>query len=430
MDTRKVTKEIVKFIKDYYKKNKLKGAVIGISGGKDSAVVAALFTKALGSENVVGLWMPCHSKESDKNDALLVSKTFGFPLKEVDLTKIYDEYVKEIKKPNKVSEDDLVNANINIKPRLRMMTLYYHAAMLSSVNKGVYLVPGTSNKCELYVGYFTKGGDNVSDINVLADLNVHEVIQVGEYLGVPDKVIHKTPDDGLSGLTDEDKLGVTYKDIAKVINNEKIEREVNLKITKMHQNNLHKFETPTYVRKQRLGIYMGSFNPPHKGHIKVVNYLINNNYVDKVLIVPTLNYWDKTDLIDINDRINMLKFFENEKIKVDQKHNKYIYTSELMRELSKEYDDELFLIIGADNIINFDKWKNYHELLKYKIIIMNRDNIDISKYTKKYKSNNFMVVDQYDYIKVSSTDIRKKIDEKYLDKRVLEYIKDNNLYRE
>ncbi len=429
MDTRKVTKEIVKFIKDYYKKNKLKGAVIGISGGKDSAVVAALFTKALGSENVVGLWMPCHSKESDKNDALLVSKTFGFPLKEVDLTKIYDEHVKEIKKVNKVSDNNLINANINIKPRLRMMTLYYHAAMLSSVSNGIYIVPGTSNKCELYVGYFTKGGDNVSDIQVLADLTVDEVIEIGEYLGVPECIIHKAPDDGLSGLTDEDKLGVTYKDIAKVINGLDIDKVTKSKIVKMHENSLHKFKTPTYKKRERLGVYMGSFNPPHNGHTKVMDYLIKNNYVDKLLVIPTLEYWDKSDLVNVNDRIKMLKIFENDKIKIDSVHNKYIYTSELMQELEKEYDCELYLIIGADNIINFDKWKNYQELLKYNIIIMNRNNIDISKYTKKYKNGKFIIVSDYDYVKVSSTDIRGKLDSKYLDKRVLKYIKENNLYQ-
>ena len=179
----------------------------------------------------------------------------------------------------------------------------------------------------------------------------------------------------------------------------------------------------------RLGIYIGSFNPPHKGHIDVVNYLLNNSYVDRVLIVPTLGYWDKHNLIDLKHRINMLKYFQDEKIKIDTNHNKYIYTYELMSALSKDYQDELYLIIGADNIIDFDKWKNYQELLKYKIIVMNRDDIDIDKYINKYKSNNFIVVNDYKYIRVSSSMIRNKIDNKYVDKKVLKYIKDNNLYR-
>ncbi|MBQ1813024.1 MAG: NAD(+) synthase [Bacilli bacterium] len=243
MNVEKVTNEIIEFIRDYYKKNNLKGAIIGISGGKDSAVVAGLFAKALGSENVIGIWMPCHSKDEDYLNALLVSKTFGFELKEFDLTNIYESYVRQIKEVNDVSDNELVDSNINIKPRLRMSTLYYYAAM----KKG-YIVPGTSNKCELYVGYFTKGGDNVCDISVLADLTVDEVIRIGEYIGVPDKVIHKVPDDGLSGKTDEEKLGVKYSDIAKVINNEEVDIETYKKIKIIHERNFHKFQIPTYKK--------------------------------------------------------------------------------------------------------------------------------------------------------------------------------------
>lgn len=252
-DVQKTTFEIIEFIRNYYKENNLKGAVIGISGGKDSGVVAALFVKALGRENVTGIWMPCHSKEEDYENAKIVANHYGFELKEFDLTNLYDNYVKQIKEKNKVNENNLVDANINIKPRLRMSTLYYYAAMLSSLNKGIYIVPGTSNKCELYVGYFTKGGDNVSDINVLADLTVDEVIKIGEYIGVPDKVIHKVPDDGLSGKTDEEKLGVKYSEIAEVINNQdnpNVSDEVHEKIKKLHKQNQHKFEVATYRKNK------------------------------------------------------------------------------------------------------------------------------------------------------------------------------------
>lgn len=242
----KVTNEIIEFIRNYYKKNNLKGAVIGISGGKDSGVVAGLFSKAIGPDNVVGIWMPCHSKKEDYENALLVSKTFGFELKEFDLTSIYEIYVRQIKDSNDVTDNDLLNANINIKPRLRMSTLYYYAAMLSK--KGIYIVPGTSNKCELFVGYFTKGGDNVSDISVLADLTVDEVIKIGEYIGVPDKVIHKIPDDGLSGKTDEEKLGVKYSEIEDYINNRKLDEDTKKRIKKLHDSNMHKFEIPIYKK--------------------------------------------------------------------------------------------------------------------------------------------------------------------------------------
>ena len=180
----------------------------------------------------------------------------------------------------------------------------------------------------------------------------------------------------------------------------------------------------------RLGVYIGSFNPVHNGHIKLVNYLLDNNYVDKILIVATQGYWDKTNLVDINKRIDMLKIFKNDKIIIDELHNSLEYTYELMRELSKEYNDELYLIIGADNIIDFDKWKNYEELLNYKIIVMNRNNIDIKSYIKKYNTSNFIVVNDYDFLNVSSTEIRNNLNNEYLDKRVLEYIKKNNLYKE
>lgn len=177
----------------------------------------------------------------------------------------------------------------------------------------------------------------------------------------------------------------------------------------------------------RLGVYVGSFNPVHNGHIGIVNYLLKNNYVDKVLIVPTLNYWDKQDLIDIKHRINMLKLFENEVIIVDKTHNKYVYTTYLFKELEKEYADTLYLIIGADNIINFDKWKDYKELLKYKIIVINRNNIDIDTYINKYNSNNFIIIKDYIPLDISSTDIRNGNDD-YLNPRVLKYIKENKLY--
>ena len=245
------TNKIIQFIKDYFDKNHLKGVVIGISGGKDSAVAAALFQKALGSENIIGVTMPCHSKEEDREDAKLISDKYGFKLINMDLTNTFDTLKEEAKKLEDFVESS--DSDINLKPRLRMSTLYYYAAMLSSLNKGIYIVPGTSNKCELYVGYFTKGGDNVSDINVLADLTVDEVIKIGEYIGVPDKVIHKVPDDGLSGKTDEEKLGVKYSEIAEVINNQdnpNVSDEVHEKIKKLHKQNQHKFEVATYRKNK------------------------------------------------------------------------------------------------------------------------------------------------------------------------------------
>ena len=132
----------------------------------------------------------------------------------------------------------------------------------------------------------------------------------------------------------------------------------------------------------RLGVYVGSFNPVHDGHIHVASYLIDNNYLDRVLLVPTPGYWDKKSLAPLEDRINMLKFYENDKLIVDTKHNNYQYTNEVMKAIEDDYDDELYLIIGSDNLVKFHLWDNLSELKKYKIIVMRRGNTDILKYVK------------------------------------------------
>lgn len=249
-DPKREIERITAFIRDYYEKNGLKGAVLGISGGKDSGVVAGLFCRALGPENVVGLTLPCHSKSDDRTDALEVGKKFGFRMYNLDLTPVFDDFRDEVLKLELGEEKDYLNSDINLKPRLRMAACYYMAALLSAVNGGAYLVAGTSNACELYVGYFTKGGDSVHDISPLAKLTVDEVIAIGEELGVPDVVIHKAPSDGLSGMSDEEKMGIHYANVARVLKGEEVEDKEELaKIERMHRNSAHKFSIPTYDPK-------------------------------------------------------------------------------------------------------------------------------------------------------------------------------------
>lgn len=181
----------------------------------------------------------------------------------------------------------------------------------------------------------------------------------------------------------------------------------------------------------KIGIYVGSFNPIHLGHVNVVNYLLDNKYLDKIFIVPTKNYWDKKDLVDINKRIDMLKYIENDNIVIDTVNNNYDYTYQILNEYGKEYND-IYLIIGADNIIKFNEWKNIDDILKYNIIVLNRDNIDVKYYIDKYRFdiNKFIILNDYPYIDISSSIIRNNIDDnkKYLDSRIYKYIKDNNLY--
>ena len=184
----------------------------------------------------------------------------------------------------------------------------------------------------------------------------------------------------------------------------------------------------------KLGIFVGSFNPVHKGHIKLVKYIINNEIVDKVLIIPTNNYWNKNNIIDINHRLNMLNNYSSNEIIIDSELNNLKYTYQIIRRLKKKYkDDELFLIIGADNIIKFNEWKNYKYLLKLNLIICKRNNIDIKYYLDKLgKKDKYYIVDSINDI--SSTFIRENINNnklltKYIDKEVLNYINDNNLYK-
>lgn len=248
-NAKKEIEKIVRFIKDYYQKYNLKGIVLGISGGKDSAVVAALFTQALGKENVIGITLPCHSQSSDKEDAKLISNKYGFELINIDLTSTYDSFKNEINKLGPFNKLETYDSDINIKPRIRMSACYYVAALYSKLRNGTYLVAGTSNKCELYVGYFTKGGDSTYDIGILNDYTTDEVIEIGKYLDVPKSILYKAPSDGLSEMTDEDKLGIKYSEIASVINGETVDHIVKIKIDKMHANNLHKFNIPVYRRK-------------------------------------------------------------------------------------------------------------------------------------------------------------------------------------
>ena len=248
-DAKKEKDKIIEFIRNYFKDNNLGGVVLGISGGKDSGVVAALFCEAIGSENVLGITMPCHSIPEDKNLAEQLANYYHFKLVNVDLTNTFDSFKNEINKLGNFSEQQLLNSDINIKPRLRMSTNYYLAALYSALKGKTYIVAGTSNKCELYVGYFTKGGDSVHDISPIADLTVDEVIAIGEELKVPKEILYRTPSDGLSGLSDEDKLGVKYSDIAKYIEDKNsVPKELADKIEKLHKNSLHKFNIPTYKK--------------------------------------------------------------------------------------------------------------------------------------------------------------------------------------
>ena len=182
----------------------------------------------------------------------------------------------------------------------------------------------------------------------------------------------------------------------------------------------------------KLGIYVGSFNPVHKGHKYIIDYLLNSNILDKVIVITTGNYWDKQDLINIRDRINMFKFYESDKVIVNDTLNNIKYTYEIINALKKEYkNDKLYLIIGADNIPKFHLWKNVKDILKNKVIVLNRNDIDVEKYINEFiEKDNFIIIKDFKRVDISSTQIRNNLEEnkELLDEKVYKYIKDYNLY--
>ena len=203
----RIKEELVAWIRGYFEQNgPTCSAVVGISGGKDSSVVAALCKEALGAERVVGVLMP-NDVQSDIDDAKEVVAHLGIPYMIVNIGNAYRALTKAIVQgegfSNVTGRTDLArDAEINTPPRLRMATLY---AVGQNLPHGAR-VANTCNGSEDYVGYSTKFGDAAGDFSPLANLVVEEVRQIGCLLDIPRHLVDKTPSDGLSGQSDEDKL--------------------------------------------------------------------------------------------------------------------------------------------------------------------------------------------------------------------------------
>ena len=228
--------EAIKWIKEYVNNSGANGVVVGNSGGKDSATVIAMSVKALGKERVLAISMPCNSINEDYNDAKLVADTFGVKFIKNDLTETYIKLEERLN--NSIKElginEIAKESQINIKPRLRMVTLYAIAQTLG------YLVIGTGNLCEAMVGYTTKWGDSACDFNPIANFTVPEILAIGIMLGVPEKIINKPPNDGLGGQTDEEKLGVKYAQIDEMIEKGQTEEKAQKIIIEKYNKSKHK----------------------------------------------------------------------------------------------------------------------------------------------------------------------------------------------
>lgn len=196
--------DIVNWIRAEVEEAAAEGIVLGLSGGVDSAVVAALSKKALG-ENLLGLIMPCQSEPEDEEDANLIASHLGIKTEQIDLETVFKEFLRILPSGNRL-------AQANLKPRLRMITLYYFA------NKCNYLVAGTGNRSEIAVGYFTKYGDGGVDILPLGGLLKSEVRRLAGDLGIPKRIIEKAPSAGLwPDQTDEGEMGISYDELDKTI---------------------------------------------------------------------------------------------------------------------------------------------------------------------------------------------------------------------
>lgn len=202
--------QMVAWIKDYFAKNGDENtkALIGISGGKDSTVVAAACVAALGKDRVVGVMMP-NGVQKDINDSKRVCEFLGIKNYEININGAYEALAKEI--GDNTGVEPTPQFKTNTPSRLRMATLYGVAAMIGNCR-----ISNNGNKSECLMGYFTIWGDGAGDFAPLANLYVSDVIRLGVELGLPEDLVKKAPSDGMCGMTDEDNLGFTYAEVEKV----------------------------------------------------------------------------------------------------------------------------------------------------------------------------------------------------------------------
>lgn len=243
---------IIQWIKDWFdtQSNGAEGIVIGISGGKDSTVVAKLCVEAIGKERVFGVLMP-NGEQKDIADSKRVCELLDIDYVIVNINTSYlsiidniiSEYSHDFSSERKTKLDSKnrimdisEGAMINIAPRVRMTTLY---AIAQTKN---YRVAGTGNATERVLGYFTKWGDGACDFNPLGFLTCTEVIRLGLDLGLPEELINKTPSDGLSGKTDEEHFGYSYKEIDEVLLDKIDNGEIYEFIQKSYDKNEHKLQ--------------------------------------------------------------------------------------------------------------------------------------------------------------------------------------------
>lgn len=234
MQVEQIAERLINWLQNYVRQAGAQGVVFGLSGGLDSAVVAGLAVRAYG-ENALGIIMPCYSDPSDAAHAELCAATLGLPIITVNLEQPFDAFRQALP----VSETASSLAVANIKPRLRMITLNYHAAERN------YLVLGGANRSELVTGYFTKHGDSGVDLMPIGALVKRQVRELAAYLGVPEVIITKAPSAGLwPGQTDEAEMGITYDQLDDYILTGEADADVQQIVDRLHTRSEHKRNLP------------------------------------------------------------------------------------------------------------------------------------------------------------------------------------------
>lgn len=232
-DAERIKNECVEWIRDFFEKNgKDCNAVVGISGGKDSSVTAALCVEALGRERVIGVLMPC-GEQTDIDASYMLVNHLGIKYHVVNIEDAVSGVLRSLPEDMEI----LPQTRVNLPARIRMATLY----AISQSSNG--RVANTCNLSEDWVGYSTRYGDAAGDFSPLSHITVTEVKEIGRLLGLPDALVDKTPTDGLSGKTDEDNLGFTYAELDRYIRTGEIDDAEKKKlIDKKHADNLFKLE--------------------------------------------------------------------------------------------------------------------------------------------------------------------------------------------
>ena len=232
-DAAKVKDQCVEWIRDFFEKNgKGCNAIVGISGGKDSSIVAALCVEALGKDRVIGVLMP-NGEQHDIAAARLLVNHLGIRNYEINIKAAVDGVLASMPEGMEITPQ----TKQNIPPRIRMTTLY----AIGQSNNG--RVANTCNLSEDYVGYSTRYGDSVGDFSPCSFITVTEMKQIGHLLGLPNELVEKTPIDGLCGKTDEEHLGFTYAELDRYIREGVIDdEEKKANIDRRHKANLFKLE--------------------------------------------------------------------------------------------------------------------------------------------------------------------------------------------